>query len=262
MENIIKAENNSNTITTLEIAEMIGVRHKEILRKIDGGNDRKGYSQILTENQMVLSDYFISSTYNDNSGKSNKCYNVTKLGCDFLANKFTGEKGILFTAKYVKKFHDMEKIVLSNENRKATLLLSIYNGGQEGVIAAKKLTDIEVEKATAPLLETLDSQKPLVEFATHVTESSDTVDIGEFSKIVNTEHINIGRNKLFLWLRENKYLMKNNSPYQKYINNGYFKVIETEKKTVYGTKLFSKTLITGKGQINLVERLRKEFGVV
>lgn len=76
MENIIKAENNSNTITTLEIAEMIGVRHKEILRKIDGGNDRKGYSQILTENQMVLSDYFISSTYNDNSGKS-KSYSST-----------------------------------------------------------------------------------------------------------------------------------------------------------------------------------------
>lgn len=38
----------------------------------------------------------------------NKCYLVTKLGCDFLANKFTGEKGVIFTAKYVKCFHEME----------------------------------------------------------------------------------------------------------------------------------------------------------
>ena len=60
---------------------------------------------------MVFSDYFILSSYKDSSGKENKCYNVTKLGCDFLANKFTGEKGIIFTALYVKKFDEMEKSV-------------------------------------------------------------------------------------------------------------------------------------------------------
>lgn len=91
----------SKTITTVEIAEMMEISHKEILRKIEGANDRKGYFQILTENHLVPSDYFILSSYKDGSGKENKCYEVTKLGCDFLANKFTGEKGIIFTAKYV-----------------------------------------------------------------------------------------------------------------------------------------------------------------
>lgn len=57
----------------------------------------------------MVSDYFILSSYKDSSGKENKCYKITKLGCDFLANKFTGEKGILFTAKYVKRFSDMEE---------------------------------------------------------------------------------------------------------------------------------------------------------
>ena len=98
-----------NTITTLEIAEMMGISHKTILRKLEGSKDRHGYIQILTEHQMVPSDYFIASTYKDASGKENKCYLVTKLGCDFLANKFTGEKGILFTAKYVKRFDEMEQ---------------------------------------------------------------------------------------------------------------------------------------------------------
>ena len=57
----------------------------------------------------MVSDYFILSSYKDASGKENKCYFVTKLRCGFLANKFTGEKGVLFTAKYVKRFDEMEQ---------------------------------------------------------------------------------------------------------------------------------------------------------
>lgn len=103
------------TISTLEVAEMMEVEHKLILRKLDGrenkGKHIKGYIEILTENQMVPSDYFIPSIYKDASGKENKCYNVTKMGCEFLANKFTGEKGVIFTAKFVKRFHEMEEII-------------------------------------------------------------------------------------------------------------------------------------------------------
>ena len=96
------------TITTLEVAEMMEVPHNDILRKLDGRKDRKGYIQIMTESQMAVSDYFIPTTYRDASGKENKCYQVTKLGCDFLANKSTGEKGVIFTARYVKRFYEME----------------------------------------------------------------------------------------------------------------------------------------------------------
>ena len=97
-----------STITTMEVADMMEISHNDILRKLDGRKDRKGYIQIMTESQMAVSDYFIPSTYRDISGKENKCYEVTKLGCDFLANKSTGEKGFLFTARYVKRFYEME----------------------------------------------------------------------------------------------------------------------------------------------------------
>lgn len=100
-----------STITTLEVAEMMEVPHNDILRKLEGRKDRKGYVEILTESQMAVSDYFVPSTYRDASGKENKCYEVTKLGCDFLANKSTGEKGVLFTARYVKRFYEMESNV-------------------------------------------------------------------------------------------------------------------------------------------------------
>lgn len=96
------------TLTTLEVAEMMEVPHSDLLKKLEGRKDRKGYIQIMTEGQMSVSDYFIPSTYKDASGKENKCYEVTRLGCDFLANKSTGEKGVLFTARYVKRFNEME----------------------------------------------------------------------------------------------------------------------------------------------------------
>lgn len=99
------------TITTLEIAEMLEVKHWQILRKLDGTEKTKGVIQILNDNKIVAVDYFIKSSYTDEKGEQRPCYKVTKMGCDFLANKFTGEKGIIFTAKYVKRFHDMEQAI-------------------------------------------------------------------------------------------------------------------------------------------------------
>lgn len=96
------------TLDSREVAEMMEVNHWEILRKLEGSKDRKGYIEILTDNQMVVSDYFIKSSYRDTSGKENTCYQLTKMGCEFLANKFTGEKGVVFTARYVKRFNEME----------------------------------------------------------------------------------------------------------------------------------------------------------
>lgn len=119
---------------------------------------------------------------------------------------------------------------------------------------------IEEKEAYLALESKVKEDEPYVTFAKHVTESSDAVDIGEFAKIAKNEVVDMGRNRLFAWLRHNGYLMNNNTPYQKYLDNGYFEVIEVTKETAYGTKLFPKTLITGKGQIAIIERLRKEFG--
>jgi phage regulator Rha-like protein len=104
------------TIDSREIADMGETEHWKLLRKIEGTKDgkTKGYIKILTDNKIVVSDYFVPSTYKDESGKENKCYLFTKMGCEFIANKFTGEKGVLFTAKYVKRFNEMEKFTQSN----------------------------------------------------------------------------------------------------------------------------------------------------
>ena len=98
-------------IDSREVAKMLESKHYKILEKLEGTKDgkTKGIIPILVAHDFVVSNYFIESSYKDKSGKENKCYLCTKLGCDFLANKFTGEKGILFTAKYVERFNEYEK---------------------------------------------------------------------------------------------------------------------------------------------------------
>lgn len=103
---MLGTEKTIKTIPSYEVAEMMQKKHWEVLRMLDGGTDRKGIIEILNKNKICVSDYFIESAYVDNKGETRKCYECTKMGCDILANKMTGEKGILFTAKYVKRFKD------------------------------------------------------------------------------------------------------------------------------------------------------------
>lgn len=105
----------------------------------------------------------------------------------------------------------------------------------------------------------IEEQEPLVQFANKVSNSSDLIDMGRMAKLLQDEEIQIGRNRLFEWLRKQKILMKNNLPYQRFVDGKYFEVKESSKETPYGTKLFTTTYVTGKGQIYIAEKLRNEF---
>ena len=91
-----------------DVAAMVGKQHKNLIRDIDG------YSKIMEEKgklKIELSDFFVKSTYTSAQNKQLPCYLITKKGCEFVANKLTGEKGILFTATYINAFHKMEDTI-------------------------------------------------------------------------------------------------------------------------------------------------------
>lgn len=259
--------NEELTIDTVEVAEMMETKHYKILEKLEGTKDgkTKGIIPILADHDFVVSEYFIESTYKDGSGKENKCYLCTKLGCDFLANKFTGEKGILFTAKYVKRFNEMEKQIKSNElgiSEKDRLLLGLFSNDKMVVAEShKQLVALEVKEATTPLLEKIEEDKPLVEFGNQVLKSADNILVRELSKLAFEQGMNIGEKKLYKKLREWKYIMQGSTePYQSSINQGLFVVEEKTINTPYGTtKLTKTTKVTPKGQVFIIEKLRKEF---
>lgn len=99
------------TIPTYEIAGMMDRTHGKVIRMLEGDKTHVGIIPTLNEAQLGVVNFFIESTYKDAKGETRKCYECTKMGCELLANKMTGKKGILFTAKYVAKFNAMEKAI-------------------------------------------------------------------------------------------------------------------------------------------------------
>lgn len=91
------------TLSSLEVAEMINKPHANLLRSIH--TYEKHFSQL----NFDLAEYFQQSSYLDGKGEERKSYNITKKGCEFIAHKMTGIKGTEFTVKYIDRFHDMEQ---------------------------------------------------------------------------------------------------------------------------------------------------------
>lgn len=255
---------NCKVILAKTVAEIHEMKVKEINKLINNNIDEFEIGVDILDlktgdyKEPVLDTGILSKA---EYGNSNNIYLLSEQGYMLLVGFMKTEKAKEIRKNLRREYFAMREVINSNEQLKAQLLLEIYNGGQNAVVASKQLTDMEVKEKTALLVHKIEEDKPYTEFAKHVTESSDTVDVGEFAKIVKNENINIGRNRLFEWLRSSGYLMNNNTLYQKYLENEYFKVKEVIKTTAYGIKTFPKTLITGKGQVALVERLRTEFGV-
>lgn len=86
-----------------EVAKMIGKRHAHLMRDI------RCYINDMEENPKLDSrQFFIESNYESSQGKLLPCYLLTKMGCEFVANKMTGKKGTLFTAQYVSLFNEYQ----------------------------------------------------------------------------------------------------------------------------------------------------------
>lgn len=78
IENIFTKE---KAISSLEVAEMMETEHWKVLRKLEGqekdGKHIPGIVEILGDNNIVVTDYFIKSSYLDVQGKDRPCYMIT-----------------------------------------------------------------------------------------------------------------------------------------------------------------------------------------
>lgn len=97
--------------------------------------------------------------------------------------------------------------------------------------------------------ELLEAQRPLVIFAKAVTSSNGSILIGELAKLIAKNGVEIGRTRLFRWLRNHGYLFKHSTePIQKWVEKGLFETHVTVVTTNHGTKEMVTTKVTGKGQ--------------
>ena len=140
MDNGLIIKDSIKTIDSREVAEMIEMRHTDLLRKV------AKYEDILTNAKLRSLDFFISNEYQDSKGETRKCYLLTKKGCDMVANKLTGEKGVIFTAKYVNRFEEMEKELAVPKiptTDREILFLSVKVGEETAQRVDKLETDVK-----------------------------------------------------------------------------------------------------------------------
>lgn len=152
-------KNIEQTISSLEVAEMIEKRHTDLMRDI------RRYLEQFNESNLASVEFFRESTYKDSKGEIRPCYDVTKKGCEFIAHKLTGVKGTEFTAKYINRFHDMEDVIKQGYN------LSELSPELQAIFSHDKKIQI-VEQRVDKLENTMNidyaQQKKLKEFVSEV----------------------------------------------------------------------------------------------
>ncbi|AWX21980.1 antirepressor [Bacillus subtilis] len=234
-------QNEQLLVDSREVAEMIGKEHKEFLRTIHN------HIQILESAKLRSQDFYIKDHYKtEGNNKSYIYYLLTRKGCDMVANKMNGTKGVLFTAHYVTRFEEMEKALKVKPS-----LIDTYLDMNEDERAIAYFTE---RKAKRELQEQLTLAEPKVEKYDRFLNTDGLMKIGQVAKAIGIK--GMGQNNLFRFLRENKVLIdgtNKNAPYQKYVERGFFQVKTQE--TCVGIKTI--TLVTPKGADFIADLLMK-----
>jgi anti-repressor protein len=141
---------------------------------------------------------------------------------------------------------------LEDKNAKLVADLEAERAEKERAIEEKKKLQIEAKK-----------NEPRVNFANAMSVSLDLILLREFCKLLMSNGIDIGQNRLFQWLREHGYLIKKigsdyNTPTQRAMDMGLFQIKESYVYRGGETKLVRTTYLTVKGQIYFLDKLLKE----
>lgn len=239
MNNLVFNQNGSAFTNSLLVAEKFGKQHLHVLRDID----------ILKKDISNFGLMFFESTYPDSYGRPQRMYIMNRDGFTLLAMGFTGKKALEFKLQYIEAFNTMESELKTSPNFQIPTTLS----------GALRLAAEQAETIEKQQLE-IESQKPKVLFSTAVETSKSSCLIGELAKILNQNSIDIGQKRLFEWLRENGYLIKQkgdgfNDPTQKSMDLGLFEIKKRTIENPDGVIIVTKTTkVTGKGQIYFVDK--------
>lgn len=141
----------------------------------------------------------------------------------------------------------------------AISLLTKLKEEQKLRMIEKESREREEEKNKKLLLQ-IEIEKPLTDFGRAISNTDANINVGSFAKLIeNKLNIKFGRNKCFNWLREKGYLTLKNEPKQQFINQGIFNVGEHLRTNGSYQKIDITTLITGKGQEYLFNKISKDL---
>ena len=221
---LVKVINGKTVVSSRDVAENFGKRHDNVMQNIE---------RVLKDSAGVLeikeTPMFQKSTYvNQQNGQEYPEYVMNRDGFSLLTMGFTGTAALEWKLKYIAAFNSMEQ----------RLTFTIPQTYAEAL-------QLAADQAKELLL-----AKPKVDFYDSVADSKDAMSMAEVAKVLG----GIGRNKLFKFLRDHKVLQANNLPYQRYVDSGYFRVLE--QKFGEPAHITTKTLVYQRG-VEYIGKLMK-----
>lgn len=235
LNNLVVLKNEQPVTSSLQVAEDFNKNHKHILESIEN----------LTAENSAVKCMFQIGMYMNSRGRSYRMFYMTKDGFTLLAMGFTGKKATQFKIQYINAFNQMEE--------------QLKNGGFH-----VPATMSEALRLAADQQDQIEEMKPKAIFADSVATSNKTILIGDLAKIIKGNGIDIGGTRLFQWMRDKGYLVRRkgadyNSPTQRSMNLGLFKIKESSHVNGDGVTVVTKTpKVTGKGQQYFINKFLKE----
>lgn len=231
---------------------------KDVAECLGYTNSKKAIRDHVDDEDKIMGERNVTPSITDKLGRVQYPVFINESGLYAL---IFGSK--LDSAKEFKHWVTSEVLP---QIRKTGGYIPIDKEDDDLTIMAKALnimqnTLVQKDELLAQKEEVINQQKPLVDFANTVSATETMVDMKTMAKLLEKENqdIHMGRNKLFAWLRKEGYLMSDNTPYERYVKQGIFKLTESEVETKNGNKLITKTYVTGKGQLYLAKKLAQYF---
>lgn len=227
---------NAETMTSLQIAEITGKRHCDVLAAVRAMEPAW---------QTVSGRNFSLVQYRDTKGEMRPMYRLTKAECLYVAAKFKDEA----RARLVIRWEELE--------RERQVPFPVPQSLAQALrLAAEQAERAEQAECGQRQVEALHS-KAL--FADAVAASESSCLVAELAKILRQNGVEIGQNRLFDWLRANGYLCRKgeyyNLPTDRAQKMGLFEIRKMPVIKPDGTVIVSRTTkVTGKGQVYFVHK--------
>lgn len=237
---ILSTQNGEPVASSRQIAESFEKNHRDVLRAVDG----------LKEDVRNFAQMFFETEAPDSYGRPQRTYLMNRDGFTLLAMGFTGKAALEWKLKYIQAFNEMEKQLAQRPQLSRAELMA------QALIAAHD----ELEHKDRQIAELT----PKGIFADAVNASKKSILVGELAKLLCQNSVQIGQNRLFVWMREHGYLIRDpkrsdyNMPTQRAVEQGLFEIKETPVVHSDGHTSIRKTpKVTGKGQIYFVNLFLK-----
>lgn len=237
---VLSMQSGEPVASSRQIADNFEKRHDHVMRDIDA----------MKKDVPNFGEMFFETTAPDSYGREQRAYLMNRDGFTLLAMGFTGKAALEWKLKYIQAFNAMEKQLAQRPQLSRAELMA------QALIAAHD----ELEHKDRQIAELT----PKGIFADAVTASKKSILVGELAKLLCQNSVQIGRNRLFVWMRENGYLIKDrkrtdyNMPTQKSMELRLFEIKETSIAHSDGHTSINKTpKVTGIGQVYFVNLFLK-----